>query len=61
MQQNVQAQQQATTTANLTSTPRVTYDQTPNSISNGSNNDHLIQKKTNLGNKNSKNVMYTIF
>ena len=51
MQQNVQAQQQATTTANLTSTPRVTYDQTPNSISNGSNNDHLIQKKTTLTEK----------
>ena len=51
MQQNVQAQQQATTTANLTSTPRVTYDQTPNSISNGSNNDHLIQKKTTLAEK----------
>ena len=47
MQQNVQAQQQATTTANLTST----YDQNPNSISNGSNSNHLIQKKTTLAEK----------
>ena len=51
MQQNVQAQQQATTAASITSTPRVPYDQNPHTTSNGTNNDHLGQKKAILAEK----------
>ena len=51
MQQNVQAQQQATTASSITSTPRVTYEQNPSVASNGTSNDHMIQKKAALAEK----------
>ena len=52
MQQNVQAQQLATTASSVSTTHRVqTYDQPSSVASNGSNNDHHVQKKAIIAEK----------